>query len=127
MPTITSIHAVCRLGDSSKGIPPRPVQQAISNNTKSVYVNGIPVVVVGNSWSKGATSVAGAPTVFIGNIPVVRVGDALSNGDLVNTGSSNVFIGGASSAPPPSGAKTWLDMTLEWLKSTFTWKSTDGT
>ncbi len=44
----------------------------------------------------GRVAAAGSATVFINGMPVVRVGDAIDCGGVAATGSSNVFIGDLS-------------------------------
>ena len=90
---------VVRLGDMSAGacgFPPIPCQ---STSVANVFVNGIPVVTVGDFWGIHCNSdtchpevaVMGNPTVLVNGKPLVTVGSSLSSGDMAASGSPNVF------------------------------------
>ncbi len=93
--------AVTRLGDVCTGhgcFPPRPSISSSSN----VFVNGIPVVRVGDDYAPHGCSncrphpgklASGSATVFVNGRPVGRVGDAVSCGSFVAAGSPDVIIG----------------------------------
>ena len=67
-----------------------------SNN---VFLNGLPVVRVGDVWQihckdsscHGCNQGTGSSTTFVNGRPVARIGDATSCGDQIAVGSSNVF------------------------------------
>jgi uncharacterized Zn-binding protein involved in type VI secretion len=92
--------AVTRLGDVCTGhgcFPSRPNVSASPN----VFVNGIPVHRVGDSWDTHCCGVchssvlaSGSATVFANIKQVGRIGDAVACGSTVASGSGNVFAGG---------------------------------
>ena len=89
--------AVTRKGDLCTGhgaYPPRPSTGASPN----VYVNGIPVHRVGDSWAvhcapicHGGSLAIGSPTVFVNGRAIGRIGDPVDCGSSVAQGSTNVF------------------------------------
>lgn len=95
---------IVRLGDASTGHAHcYPSTTAISGSP-NVYVNGRPVVCVGDSWAThgackdhsphSGTSSGGSSTVFCNGKPVCRAGDPISCGDTMSECSSDVFAGG---------------------------------
>tara|TARA_Y100000590_G_scaffold92893_1_gene105130 strand:+ start:2053 stop:2337 length:285 start_codon:yes stop_codon:yes gene_type:complete len=92
--------AVTRLGDVCTGhgcFPSRPNVSASPN----VFVNGIPVHRVGDSWDVHCCGVchsgvlaSGSSTVFANVKQVGRIGDAVDCGSSVASGSGNVYAGG---------------------------------
>jgi uncharacterized Zn-binding protein involved in type VI secretion len=93
--------AIVRLGvDNSVGhcFTPRPPDSA----SPSVFVNGIAVVRVGDSYPAhacppavhGGNASAGSPNVFANGIAIHRIGDAISCGDTAGNGSPDVFCNG---------------------------------
>jgi len=71
-------------------------------NTANVFVNGLPVPVLGQpvpphpvAGCSPDTSVltTGSSSVFIGGLPAARIGDLYGN-NIITSGSPNVFIGG---------------------------------
>lgn len=91
-------QAVCRIGDMSLGACGKPPIPAISSNSKSVLVNGRPVINVGSYWGTHCTedchtefAVTGNATVLVNGSPIVTIGKFLSCGDIAGTGSPNVL------------------------------------
>lgn len=96
--------SVVRIGDISTGHPHcYPPTPAISGSN-NVFVNGIAVNRVGDSWAThgacpdhsphSGVSASGSSTVFCNNLSICRVGDSISCGDTMASGSPNVFAGG---------------------------------
>lgn len=95
--------AVTRQGDLSTGHSSFPPTSA-SQGSPDVFVNGKPVVRVGDSYtphgsptpnpSHSRSLSSGSSTVFINGIPCGRIGDSISCGDASAQGSSNVVAGG---------------------------------
>lgn len=93
---------VTRLGDLCTGhgcFPPRASISASPN----VFVNGIPVIRVGDTYAPHGCSkckphpgnlTSGSSSVFVNGIPVGRIGDSISCGSFVKDGSPDVIIGG---------------------------------
>lgn len=77
--------------------PPRP---AIQGST-DVFVDGLPVVRVGDVWAMHTNiisvhpgnCVVGSPTVFCNGLAVVRMTDPLNCGSVALMGSSTTFCG----------------------------------
>jgi len=93
--------AVVRLGDICTGHGCYPARANISASS-DVFVNGLGVHRVGDSWSAhscpdtpphGSTQASGSGSVFVNGKAVARVGDSIACGSSNATGSSNVFIG----------------------------------
>ncbi|WP_423838651.1 PAAR domain-containing protein [Thauera propionica] len=93
--------AVTRLGNRCTGHgcwPPRPSTSAAA----SVFVNGIAVHRVGDSWAThcckrschSSVLAGGSSTVFAEGKGVGRIGDPVACGSRVAQGSPNVFAGG---------------------------------
>ena len=90
--------AAGRLGDVSAGhcFFPRENCQGSPN----VFINGIPVHRVGDSWpihkckkkKHASVQAQGSPNVFANGVAVCLIGDSLSCGDALSQGSPNVFI-----------------------------------
>jgi len=88
-----------RLGDIGSGhscYPPRPIVTSSPN----VFVDGIPVSRVGDSYAPhacphtsphGASQAGGSPTIKVNGSPVSRIGDAISCGSVVATASTSSF------------------------------------
>lgn len=91
---------VARVGDLCTGHGCFPPRAAISGSP-NVFVNGIPVVRVDDSWANhtcgnnthGGTTVTGSSFFFVNGKAVARIGDSISCGSVVAAGSGNVFIG----------------------------------
>ena len=91
--------SVTRLGDMASGHgcwPEHPSIEASPN----VFVNGIPVVRVGDAYqphtcetTHGGNLAAGSSSVFVNGMAIGRVGDPVSCGSTVIEGSPNVFAG----------------------------------
>ena len=71
-------------------------------NGSNVFVNGLPVPVLGQPVPEHAVSGCGpdtsvltkaSTTVFIGGLGAARIGDLYGN-NIITSGSPNVFIGG---------------------------------
>jgi uncharacterized Zn-binding protein involved in type VI secretion len=85
--------------DNSRGhcYEPRPANTGSPN----VYVNGIPVVRVGDHYpthscgnsSHDGDASQGAPNVYVNGKAIHRAGDSISCGDTASGGSPNVFVG----------------------------------
>ena len=98
--------AVVRLGDICTGhecFPPRSNVEGSPN----VFVNGLPVHRVGDSWdvhtcthpeiphgSHAGSQSSGSSKVFVNGRAVARIGDSVSCGSSCASGSPNVFAGG---------------------------------
>ncbi len=90
--------AAARLNDMSAGhcFFPRGNCQGSPN----VFINGIPVHRVGDSWpihkckkkKHGSVQSQGSANVFVNGVAIARIGDSLSCGDVVAQGSPNVFV-----------------------------------
>ena len=87
------------------GAPPRPNTEGSGN----VFVNNIPVHLMGMLWAKHAcpgssphpsppfvfdSTVSGSSSVFVNGIPLARMTDPISCGSVIGAGSGNVFAGG---------------------------------
>lgn len=94
--------ALSYVGVSGTGHGCFPPRQTTGPGATNVYVNGIPVHIVGDTYPShccGASCHAGSlstgsSTVFINGQPAGRIGDSVSCGSVVAEGSSNVFVGG---------------------------------
>lgn len=93
--------AVVRIGDNSTGHECYPPMSA-TTGSPDVFVNGRPVVRVGDYWNSHAcpstpphdgTASAGSSSVFVNGKAIMRVGDAISCGDTAGKGSPDVFAG----------------------------------
>ena len=77
--------------------PPRPALAGSPN----VFVEGIPVVRVGDQWCPHTnlftvhpgTGAMGSETVFVNGVPIMRITDPLDCGSVCAMGSSSVFAG----------------------------------
>lgn len=98
--------AIVRLGDTCSGhscFPPR----ANSSGSPDVFVDGLPVHRVGDSWAThgcthnppvhgihDGTQGSGSPNVFANGRAIARVGDSVSCGSSNASGSPDVFANG---------------------------------
>ena len=90
--------AVARITDKTAGhcFEPHSPDSGLSS---SVFVNGLPVCLVGTHFpthtcgnsSHDAVQSEGSGTVFIQGLAVARVGDKQNCGDMIAQGSPNVF------------------------------------
>lgn len=90
---------VTRLGDLASGHGCWPEHPSIEASS-DVFVNGIPVVRVGDAYqphtcvtTHGGSLATGSSTVFVNGKPIGRIGDLVSCGSTVIEGSENVFAG----------------------------------
>lgn len=75
--------------------PPRPPLSASTD----VYVDGIPVVRMGDLWNPHTNlldvhigvSSGGSPTVFVNGLPVMRMTDPIDCGSVAMMGSTTTF------------------------------------
>jgi uncharacterized Zn-binding protein involved in type VI secretion len=83
---------------------------AANGGSPDVYVNGKPLMRVGDSYVEhacdaghagphGRALAEGSATVFINGKPAGRIGDAIDCGGAAQTGSSNVHIGDKGGKP----------------------------
>lgn len=93
------MSAVTRLGDMASGHGCWPAHPSIEGSP-NVFVNGIPVVRVGDAYqphtcvsTHGGNLAAGSSSVFVNGKAIGRVGDPVSCGSTVSQGSPNVFAG----------------------------------
>lgn len=94
--------AVVRLGDICTGHGCWP-QRANSSASGNVFVNGLGVHRVGDSWlphtcpsipeTHSSIQATGSGSVFVNGKAVARVGDSIACGSSNATGSGNVFAG----------------------------------
>ncbi len=87
-----------RLQDKTVGHPAHGPTPAIEGSPNH-FVNGKPVVCVGDKWQPAGShttiiSNQGSPNVFSGGKARVRTGDTVSCSDKAGPGSPNVFING---------------------------------
>ncbi len=93
--------SVARVGDKDTGhgcFPPR----ASTSGSGNVFVNGIAVHRVGDSWAThccgsschASSLAAGSSSVFVNGLAMGRIGDAVACGSAVSEGSGDVFAGG---------------------------------
>jgi uncharacterized Zn-binding protein involved in type VI secretion len=106
-----------RRGDIGSGHACHFPPSAATGGSPNVFVNGKPLMRVGDSYqahgcsscpepSHGRALAKGSSTVFINGQPAGRIGDAIDCGGKAAQGSPNVFIGdaGAKSTPCQSGS-----------------------
>lgn len=97
------MQRIIKQGDMSQGHC-WPATTPIPNlgQQKKVYINNLPVIVVGDNYNahpgpcgnQGTHAVAtivGSNNVFVGGLPVVRDGDPLSCGDIAKSQSGDVY------------------------------------
>lgn len=110
-----------RRGDIGSGhachFPPTPA----TGGSPDVYVNGRPLMRVGDSYvphacvaghagPHGRALADGSATVFINGKPAGRKGDAIDCGGQAQTASGNVFIGDEEATPLSSRASCQAGM-----------------
>lgn len=92
-----------RIADTCTGHSPCYPGRPATSGSPDVFVNGLPVHRVGDSWashgcpdnpSHGSVLAAGSSTVFANGKPVGRIGDPVACGSSVATGSPDVIVGG---------------------------------
>lgn len=92
---------IVRKGDSSYGHQSYPPMSNIEGSD-NVFVNGIPVHRVGDSWPSHKSSVypypshagvaaSGSATVFANGKAICRIGDSVNCGSIMASGSDDVF------------------------------------
>ncbi len=96
--------AATRQGDIGSGHGCHFPETSATGGSATVFVNGKPLMRVGDSYEAHACSAGdagphdralgeGSASVFIEGRPAGRVGDAISCGGAAQTGSEDVFIG----------------------------------
>lgn len=97
---------IVRLGDIGSGHACHFPATCAMTASPDVFVNGLPVVRVGDSYGAhgcvgclapdhSRNQLVGSPTVFINGRPAARIGDAISCGGVAMTGSLDVIIDGS--------------------------------
>lgn len=92
------MSGIARVGDLSTGhddYPPRPV----ITGSDSVFLNGLPVVRVGDVWAQHCNNTSchpcnqavGSSTCFVNGISMARIGDSVGCGDNIANGSLDTF------------------------------------
>lgn len=94
--------ALSYLGVKDTGHGCYPPRANVGPSASNVYVNGIAVHIVGDTYPTHCCGVtchdgtlsSGSSTVYVNGQPVGRIGDPVSCGGLVAEGSPDVFAGG---------------------------------
>lgn len=97
---------IVRLGDIGSGHACHFPPTCATSASPDVFVNGLPVVRVGDSYGAHGCvgclapdhsryQLMGSPTFFVNGRAVARIGDAISCGGVAVTGSSDVLLDGA--------------------------------